>query len=62
METLTETTGKLLFSADSDRSTLTKDPNSVRDALLAFVCHRTGLPCDDPLNCIRYYKLLNIRL
>ncbi|KAF7266610.1 hypothetical protein GWI33_020111 [Rhynchophorus ferrugineus] len=60
VETLTEITGRLLFSADGDRGTLIKDPHSVRDALLAYVCHRTGLPCDDPMNCIRKHNIAGI--
>ncbi|XP_030750466.1 2-phosphoxylose phosphatase 1-like [Sitophilus oryzae] len=60
VETLTESTGRLLFSADTDRKSLIRDPNAVKDALLAFVCHRTGLPCDGPINCIRKHNVAGI--
>ncbi|KAL1494487.1 hypothetical protein ABEB36_010079 [Hypothenemus hampei] len=53
VDTLSQNTGKLLLSTDAEHSPLMKDPNVIRDSLLAFVCHKTGLPCEDPTNCIR---------
>ncbi|CAG9765766.1 unnamed protein product [Ceutorhynchus assimilis] len=60
IQTLSQTTGKLLFSSDAEQRSLIKDPYVIRDALLAFACHRTGLPCDGPSNCIRKQNVAGI--
>lgn len=50
---LADLTGKTVFSTNAEQGYLSGDPQSVRDALLAFVCHRHGLPCETPLYCIK---------
>lgn len=60
VETLSESTGRLLFSSDTEQSPLINDPHVIRDALLAFVCHKGGLPCDTPFSCIRKHNLAGI--
>ncbi|XP_050305286.1 2-phosphoxylose phosphatase 1 isoform X2 [Anthonomus grandis grandis] len=60
IETLAQTTGKLLFSNDAEHKSLLKDPYVIRDALLTFVCHRSGLPCDSPTDCIRKQQVAGI--
>lgn len=50
---LAESTGKSLFSAGAEQGALGGDPHAVRDALLTYVCHGSGLPCETPTNCIK---------
>lgn len=51
---LAETMGKYLFSSSAEQGSLNSDPYAIRDALLSFVCHRNGLPCDSQQSCIKY--------
>ncbi|KAH1026303.1 hypothetical protein HUJ05_010845 [Dendroctonus ponderosae] len=60
IETLAQTTGRLLISADAEQKALIKDPYVIRDALLTFVCHRSGLPCEKPGNCVRKQNVAGI--
>ncbi|XP_074030672.1 2-phosphoxylose phosphatase 1 [Leptinotarsa decemlineata] len=57
---LAHSTGKSLFSDSADQAVSITDPHSVKDALLTFVCHRSGLPCESPMNCIRRQNVLGI--
>ncbi|CAG9831809.1 unnamed protein product [Diabrotica balteata] len=57
---LSESTGNALFSVNGEPTTVNTDPHFVRDALLTFVCHRNGLPCDTPVNCIRRQNVVGI--
>lgn len=50
---LAEATGKSLFSPGAEQGTLGGDPHAVRDALLTYVCHGSGLPCETTSNCIK---------
>lgn len=50
---LAETLGKYLFSSEAEHGYAERDPYALRDGLLTFVCHKTGLPCDTVQNCIR---------
>lgn len=52
---LSSLTGRSVFEdPDADRN-----PNSVRDALLSFICHGAKLPCDSQ-QCIRRQHILGI--
>ncbi|XP_018577324.1 2-phosphoxylose phosphatase 1 [Anoplophora glabripennis] len=57
---LADTTGKSLFSTNAEQGPLGSDPHAVRDALLSFVCHKSGLPCESPLNCIKRQNVVGI--
>ncbi|XP_060522564.1 2-phosphoxylose phosphatase 1 [Cylas formicarius] len=58
--TLSDATGQLLFSSEAEKNTFANDPYAVRDALLAFICHRSGLPCESPQNCIKRHNIAGI--
>nr|CAH7726073.1 unnamed protein product [Callosobruchus chinensis]CAH7764242.1 unnamed protein product [Callosobruchus chinensis] len=60
IEILAENTGKYLFSSNAEQGVLSKDPHSVRDALLSFVCHKNSLPCDTPAGCVRSQDVVRI--
>lgn len=60
IETLAQTTGRLLISADAEQKALMKDPYVIRDALLTFVCHKSGLPCEKNGNCVRKQNVAGI--
>lgn len=51
---LSEMLGKYIFQLETEHDFSVKDPFSVRDGLLTFICHKTGLPCENSQNCIRY--------
>lgn len=51
---LAEMLGKNIFSSEAEHGFAEKDPYAIRDGLLTFVCHKTGLPCDLSQNCIKY--------
>ncbi|KAJ8983640.1 hypothetical protein NQ317_019559 [Molorchus minor] len=57
---LAATTGRSLFSPSAEQGSFGSDPHAVRDALLSFVCHRSGLPCEMPSNCIRRQNVAGI--
>ncbi|CAG9865444.1 unnamed protein product [Phyllotreta striolata] len=57
---LAESTGSTLFSINGESTATNADPHFIRDALLTFVCHRNGLPCDSPVNCIRRQNVVGI--
>ncbi|XP_056629623.1 2-phosphoxylose phosphatase 1 [Diorhabda sublineata] len=57
---LAVSTGNSLFSINGEPVTANTDPHFVRDALLTFVCHRNGFPCDGPINCIRRQNVVGI--
>lgn len=57
---LAVSTGNSIFSINGEPVTANTDPHFVRDALLTFVCHRNGLPCDGPVNCIRRQNVVGI--
>ncbi|KAJ8951593.1 hypothetical protein NQ318_020470 [Aromia moschata] len=57
---LADMTGKSLFSPSAEQGSFASDPHAVRDALLSFVCHRSGLPCESPLNCIKRQNVAGI--
>lgn len=50
---LAEMLGKYIFASESENDFAVRDPYSVRDGLLTFICHKTGLPCESSQNCIR---------
>ncbi|KAJ8929542.1 hypothetical protein NQ314_017760 [Rhamnusium bicolor] len=58
--TLADRTGRSLFSPSAEQGYLGSDPHAVRDALLSFVCHGNGLPCETPLNCIKRQNVAGI--
>lgn len=53
IETLSRSIGQLLLSTDAEHSSLMKDPNVIKDSLFSFVCHRSVLPCEGLVNCVR---------
>ncbi|CAG9817601.1 unnamed protein product [Phaedon cochleariae] len=58
---LADATGKYLFEVpDGESQTPGVDPYSVRDALLSVVCHRGGMPCEAPNNCMRRQNVVGI--
>lgn len=50
---LAESTGRSIFSPGAEQGTYGSDPHVVRDSLLAYVCHNSGLPCESPTNCVK---------
>lgn len=54
---LTEATGKSIFSPGAEQGVLGIDPHTVRDSLLTYVCHGSGLPCENPSNCVKYVSI-----
>lgn len=54
---LAEATGRSIFSPGAEQGSLGSDPHAVRDALLTYICHSSGLPCDNPNNCVKYIIL-----
>lgn len=50
---LSEMLGKYIFSSEAENGFAERDPYAIRDGLLTFVCHKTGLPCETSQNCIR---------
>ncbi|XP_044253709.1 2-phosphoxylose phosphatase 1 isoform X1 [Tribolium madens] len=57
---LAEATGKSLFSTGAEQGALGGDPHAVRDALLTYVCHGSGLPCETPTNCIKRQNVAGV--
>ncbi|CAH0564791.1 unnamed protein product [Brassicogethes aeneus] len=57
---LTQQTGKALFSSGAEQGSLAGDPHAVRDALLTYVCHGSGLPCENSNNCVRRQNVAGV--
>lgn len=55
---LTESTGKSIFAPGAEQGVYGGDPHAVRDSLLTYVCHGSGLPCETPNNCVKYVQFL----
>ncbi|XP_066253006.1 2-phosphoxylose phosphatase 1 isoform X1 [Euwallacea similis] len=60
IETLSQTIGEVLLSTNAEHSSLLKDPTVIRDALLTYVCHRSGLPCDSFGTCLGRQNIAGI--
>lgn len=50
---LSEATGRSIFSTGAEQGIFGSDPHAVRDSLLTYVCHGSGLPCENPSNCVK---------
>lgn len=52
---LAEATSKSVFPQNAEYAgSSSTDPHVLRDALLTYVCHGSGLPCETPYNCVRW--------
>ncbi|KAF5291406.1 hypothetical protein FQR65_LT01716 [Abscondita terminalis] len=57
---LSEAMGRLIFAPGMEQGTPGVDPQSVRDALLTYVCHSSSLPCTNLHNCVNRQNVAGI--
>ncbi|XP_018327972.1 2-phosphoxylose phosphatase 1 [Agrilus planipennis] len=57
---LTDTTSQLIFPPGIERGPLKRNPFAVKDALLTYICHGSGLPCDNSAACVKRHNVAGI--